>query len=549
MKILMKILVIFSVFLKVNFRGKLSSRRSAGKPAVKVKVLMIYPLFPKANFWSGHWALWFVGKKSAILSLALPMIAALLPATWQVTFWDMNVEPWWKRWMLKRQIKKADLVFLSAMEEQKESALEVIGLCNDTRVVAGGPLFFQAEPNEFPGVDHIFSGEAELTLPEFISAWEKYQALPEKDRKEDVFKSVYSSAKFCDLALLPPPRLELAKIHRYTIVPIELGRGCPHQCTFCSIHAIAGTKLRFKPWEKVKVELDNLRRVFKHGTVFIVNDNLLASPRYLEEFLDHLLPWQIENHFPFDFIFQSDIRMADHERLMKKMAACRFKKVFIGIESINDASLESCHKTQNVGRDLVADVKKIMKHGLEVMAGIIVGLDGDTPAIFKVLYEFLQKSGIIVAMVNVVLILRHTEDWIRMKAEGRLVDKPLEGILNYKPICMDPKELVDGFLWLQKQLFLPRNYFARVRNAIKNLEPTPARRPSLSELKAFAHSLWRIGIFSRYNWRYIRLLLTTFFAKFGLFASGVTWTIMLTHYRKVVALQRKAVTIARRRYA
>jgi len=507
-----------------------------------MNILLIYPVFPKANFWSGHWALWFVGKKAAIWSLALPTIAALLPKSWNVKLVDMNIE------RLKDQdIKKADLVFLSAMEEQQKSARETIARCKKfgKRILAGGPMFFEATPQEFPGVDHIFSGEAELTLPEFVRDWEKYLAAPKAERKEEMLKTVYSSAEFCDLELTPPPRLDLVKVHKYTITPLELGRGCPRQCTFCSVHAICGTKLRFNPWPKVKVELDNLLSAIGHGTIMIVNDNFIASKKYAKEFLVHLLQYQIDHNFPWDFIAQTEITLADDDELMMLMALCRFKKVFIGIESISNASLKSCHKTQNVGRDLVADVQKIMRHGLEVMAGIIVGLDGDTPAIFKALFEFLQKTGIVVAMVNVVLILRHTKDWERMREEGRLVEKPIQGILNYKPICMDPKKLVDGFLWLQQQLFLPRNYFARVRNALQNLEPSPARKPSASEFKAFAHSLWRIGVFSRYNWRYVKLLFSTFFAKIPLFSSSVGWTIMLSHYLKVVAIQRKAVTSAR----
>jgi radical SAM superfamily enzyme YgiQ (UPF0313 family) len=500
-----------------------------------VNILLVYPKFPENNFWSSAASLWFVRKKSAMWSLSLPTIAAMSPRSWNQELVDMNIEH-----LLDRQIKKADMVFISAMIVQEKSAREVIARCQKfgKRVVAGGALFFRVDPGDWPGVDHLFYGEAERTMPQFLA-----------DLEGGMLKKIYQPGEWTDMLKTPPPRLDLVKLFEYTIAPIQLSRGCPHNCNFCSVRVMCGTKMRFKSWEQIKVELDNLYAAGWRSTVMFVDDNLIGSLPELRKILPLLYRWQQDHGFPFDFMAQTTILLANHEDLMDLLVLCRFKKVFIGIETVNEASLAGCNKNQNVKvkNGLEGCVLTIMGKGLQVMAGFIVGFDQDEPTIFREIFNFIQKTGIVVGMLNVPIALPHTDFWEEMKNAKRLLKEPICDILNFFP-KMDVKVLLEGFRWLQNELYSPKNYFRRVRNMINNLKPTPSRKPSFTELKAFGHSLWRIGIFSRYNFRYDKLLIRTVSAKAGLFAEAVQSSIQFVHYRFITRKMSKTIRRSMKKY-
>src|SRR4030043_1386372 len=129
-----------------------------------MKILLVYPRYPD-TFWSFRHALKFVSKKANFPPLGILTVAAMLPGEWEKRLVDLNVKS-----LSDENIRWADYVFISAMVVQKESAQEVIARCNKlkTKVVAGGPLFTTGY-EEFEGVDHFVLGEAESTLPVFLS--------------------------------------------------------------------------------------------------------------------------------------------------------------------------------------------------------------------------------------------------------------------------------------------------------------------------------------------------------------------------------------------
>jgi radical SAM superfamily enzyme YgiQ (UPF0313 family) len=498
-------------------------------PKVMMKILLVYPVCPKNNFWSSAGSMPFVpGKKAAMAPLGLQVVAGLLPSEWELKLIDLNIEE-----LTKEDIDWADMVMISAMIEQEKSAREVVARCKarGKKVVAGGTLFFNARPEDFSGVDCIFSGEAELTMPLFLA-----------DLRNGELKRVYQSIVRPDLSKmqLPMPRLDLIKMDKYTIMPIQFSRGCPYRCKFCSVSVIFGTKMRFEKISRFIAKVQAYYDAGFRGTLMIVDDNFIGLPAMAEELLDALYEWQKAHDFPFDWIVQTTVLLADHDRLMNKMALARVKKTFIGIESINDESLALCNKKQNVGRDLVADVKKILRFGIQVMAGIIVGLDGDKPNIFQKMYEFLQTAGITVAMVNLPIFLPHTELRAEMERTKRLIGDPANDPtsfgLYYRP-TMDARTLVEGFRWLQEKLFEKKSYYRRVWQMINLLKPTCGRKISRLELKAFHLSLWRIAALS-HDWRYIRLLIQTAIIKIRLIPEVVQAAIMLVHYEGVVFYNR-----------
>lgn len=129
-----------------------------------MNILLVYPHSPD-TFWSFRHALKFIGKKAAFPPLGLLTVAALLPSSWEKRLVDLNVRP-----LADRDLAWADCVFVSAMVVQRDSVLEVLERCRrlGVRTVAGGPLFTSA-PADFPQVDHLVLGEAEVTLPPFLA--------------------------------------------------------------------------------------------------------------------------------------------------------------------------------------------------------------------------------------------------------------------------------------------------------------------------------------------------------------------------------------------
>ena len=370
-----------------------------------MKVLLLYPEFPD-TFWSFKHALKFIRKRASVPPLGLLTVAAMLPPSWEKRLVDLNV-----RKLTDKHLRWADLVFISAMIVQRESVKALIARCRAAgkTIVAGGPLF-TSEYSQFPGVDHFVLNEAEVTLPEFL-----------RDLEQGCARRVYAPAEFPDIRQTPAPLWELAELRRYASMCIQYSRGCPFDCEFCDVTVRFGHRPRTKTAAQIIAELDSLHRLGWRGPVFFVDDNLIGNKRALKtELLPALIDWQ-EGRRGVPLYTEASINLADDEELMHLMAEAGFDMVFIGIETPDESSLAECNKRQNQHRDLVADVKRIQRAGLQVQGGFIVGFDSDTPTIFHRQIEFIQKSGIVTAMVGLLNALPDTKLYARLKREGRLL--------------------------------------------------------------------------------------------------------------------------------
>jgi radical SAM superfamily enzyme YgiQ (UPF0313 family) len=486
-----------------------------------MNVLLLYPEFPD-TFWSMKHALKFVRKRASLPPLGLLTVAAMLPADWRLRLVDVNVRP-----LQARDLAWADLVFVSAMIAQRASARALLARCRAAgkTIVAGGPLF-GPELEQFPEVDHFVLNEAEVTLSPFLA-----------DLARGAARRVYASAEFPDVRLTPAPRWELADLGRYASMSIQFSRGCPYDCDFCDITAMFGHRPRIKTPGQIVAELDGLYRLGWRQRVFFVDDNFIGNKRYLKEtLLPALIAWRRERP-GIGFFTEASINLADDERLMRMMVEAGFETVFIGIETPDDAGLKECDKAQNRGRDLVADVKRIQRAGLEVQGGFIVGFDSDTPAVFQHQVEFIQKSGIVTAMVGVLNALPRTRLYERMKREGRLTGRTsgdnMDGTTNFLP-RMSVETLSEGYRNLVRRLYAPRDYYRRVRTFLREYRP-PRSRPRLrwSDLRAVLYANVRLGIVGRERFQYWRLMLWTFFRRPALMQTAVTLAIYGHHFRKI----------------
>jgi len=489
-----------------------------------VKILLVYPQYPD-TFWSFKHALKFVSKKAAFPPLGLLTVAAMLPGEWEKKLVDMNVNK-----LTDGDIKWADYVFISAMVVQRDSVKEVITRCKklDTKIVGGGPLFTTGY-EEFDGVDHFVLGEAEVTLLPFL-----------EDMKEGCARHIYTSNERPDISKTPIPLWSLINMKDYSSMNVQYSRGCPFNCEFCDIIILNGHKPRTKGKDQMLAELGALYHLGWRSGVFIVDDNFIGNKKKLKsEILPAIIEWRKGNRCPVALSTEASINLADDEELMRLMVDAGFSTVFVGIETPNEESLAECAKYQNQNRDLVASVKKIQNHGLEVQGGFIVGFDSDPLSIFKNQIDFIQKSGIVTAMVGLLNAPPGTRLYQRLRQENRLL-KAFTGnntdcSLNFIP-KMNYETLINGYKHILDTIYSPKHYYERIETFLGEYKPRGKIAGTVQSyrIKAFLMSIWFLGIREKGRRYYWKLFISTLLRSPQKFSLSISLAVYGYHFRKVV---------------
>jgi radical SAM superfamily enzyme YgiQ (UPF0313 family) len=489
-----------------------------------MNILLLYPEFPD-TFWSFKHALNFVHKRASSPPLGLLTVAAMLSPDWSKRLVDLNVQK-----LTNKDLLWADMVFISAMVVQRDAAQALIERCKAAGlpVVAGGPLFTQEHEN-FPLVDYFVLNEAELTLPPFLA-----------DLEQGAAQRVYATDQFADLSQTPIPLWELLNLKAYDSMSLQFSRGCPFNCDFCNITALLGHRPRTKSAAQIIAELEALHARGWRRNVFFVDDNFIGNKKVLKaEILPALIEWR-RKHPSSSFITEASINLADDPELTAMMAEAGFHSVFVGIETPDDASLQECNKSQNRGRDLVESVRRLQRAGLQVMGGFIVGFDSDTPSIFQNQIDFIQKSGIVTAMVGLLQAPYGTQLYQRMLGEGRLKagisGDNADGSTNIIP-KMDASVLQEGYRWMMEKLYSPEIFYARVKTFLK--EYRPAQTPvhiDLQEALALFRSIYQLGIKGVEKVQYWKLFLWTLFRCPKKFPLAIALSIYGFHFRTVYQL-------------
>ena len=490
-----------------------------------MKILLIYPEYP-ATFWSFKYALGFIRKRAALPPLGLLTIGAMMPEEWPKKLVDLNVTE-----LTDKDLAWADYAFISGMVVQRDSARAIIARCKeaDLKVIAGGPLF-TSEYDQFQDVAHFVLNEAEKTLPPFLS-----------DLENGCARHIYKTSEFCDIRRTPAPLWDLIDLKHYASMSIQFSRGCPFNCDFCNITTLFGHRPRMKTADQVIAELDGLYDQKWRGPVFFVDDNFIGNKGYLK---DHLLPaliqWQ-KGKKEISLSTEASVNLADDPALMEMMVQAGFDTVFIGIETPDEGSLTECNKQQNKNRDLLESVKRMQRSGLQVTGGFIVGFDNDTPSIFQRQIDFIQKSGIVTAMVGLLNAPAGTRLYERMGEEGRLLDAVsgdnADGTTNILP-RMGIDALREGYGSLMRHIYSPEHYYARAMTFLREYKRPTVRTPlDFQRLMAVLRSSIRLGIFGKERFQYWKILSWTLFRRPQFLALAVTLAIYGHHFRKICELK------------
>ncbi|GMQ81548.1 MAG: B12-binding domain-containing radical SAM protein [Rhodothermia bacterium] len=502
----------------MGFRRWSDGRRHA------MNALLIYPEFPD-TFWSFKHALKFIRKKAAMPPLGLLTVAAMMPSEWNKRLVDTNIQS-----LEADDLIWADYAFISAMIVQQESTRRMIARCKDAgvTVVAGGPLF-TLEHGLYSHVDHFVLNEAEITFPLFLA-----------DLRANRPKHVYSTSEFADTETTPAPLWDLVDWKQYASMSVQFSRGCPFDCDFCNVTALLGHRPRIKTAEQILTELDGLYDLGWRGSVFFVDDNLIGNKRYLKNtLLPALIEWR-KNKKGFAFNTEASMNIADDADLLKLMVQAGFDSVFVGIETPSVEGLAECGKLQNVKRNLLADVKKLHRAGIQVQGGFIVGFDSDTTAIFQQQIDFIQQSSVVTAMVGMLQAIPGTQLYERMKNAGRLLMQSsgdnADGKTNLVP-KMGLEQLNAGYKAIMSHIYAPSPYYERVRSFLREYNPPRIKAPIRKErLMAFVRSMYRLGVFGKERLHYWKLIVWTVAHRPRSLPLAVTLAIYGFHFRKVSEL-------------
>jgi radical SAM superfamily enzyme YgiQ (UPF0313 family) len=461
--------------------------RTPHTPVNHRRILCVSPQYAP-SFGTFQYSYRFFGRRvSAFMPpQGLLVIASYLPESWDVRFVDENAAP-----AGPQEFGWADAVFVSGMHVQRPYIQDVIARAHAAGkpVVLGGPSVSGC-PEFYPEADVLHVGELGDATDGVIAWIDDHRGRPPRQLRFETVERV-------PLAQFPTPAYHLIAIRRYFIANIQFSSGCPYSCEFCDIPALYGRNPRLKTPAQVLAELDHIA-AGGATAVYFVDDNFIANPKAALELLPHLVEWQKRNQYPLRFACEATLNIAKSERALALMRDAGFVTVFCGIETPEPKALRFMSKDQNLRMPILEAVSRINAYGLEVVSGIIVGLDTDTLETADHIIEFIQASQIPVLTINILYALPKTPLWRRLEAEGRLLP---DGNRESNVAFNLPYETVME-IWLRciTAAYDPAAVYERFAH---NMETTYANRPQYPhspQRASWRNTLLGFGILARLFW-------------------------------------------------
>jgi hopanoid C-2 methylase len=468
------------------------------------RILCVFPRYTK-SFGTFENSYSLIDGVSALMPpQGLLLIAAYLPEEWSVRFVDENIQR-----ALPEDFEWADAVFVSGMHIQRQQMNDICRRAHtyNKPAAVGGPSV-SACPDYYPDFDYLHVGELGDATDQLIARIARDPSRPKS-------QVILTTEDRLDMTLFPIPAYEMVDCSKYLLGNIQYSSGCPYQCEFCDIPGLYGRNPRLKTPEQIVAELDRLLECGARGSIYFVDDNFIGNRKAALDLLPHLVEWQKRNGFAIQLACEATLNIAKRPEILSLMREAYFTTIFVGIETPDPTALKAMHKDHNMMVPILEGVRTIGSYGMEVVSGIILGLDTDTPETGQFLMQFIEQSQIPLLTLNLVQALPKTPLWDRLESEGRLIhdegrDSNVDFLMPYDQVVAMWKDCVARAY--QPEAVLAR-YDYQIRNSFVNrLKPPPTpQRASKANIKRglimLRNIIWRIGVRGDYKWAFWKFAL------------------------------------------
>ena len=457
------------------------------RPANVRRILCVFPAYTKAFATFDH-AFPLMGPVKAFMPpQGILLIAALVPWEWQVRFVDENIRP-----VVESELAWADAVLVSGMHIQRRQILDLARRAHrEGKVIALGGPSVSAAPENYAEIDLLHCGEVGDATLELFRRLDETTARPER-------QIVYRTVDRLPMTEFPTPAYRLIDIRQYLLACVQYSSGCPFTCEFCDIPALYGRNPRLKRPQQILTELDELT---DGGTpsIYFVDDNFIANPRAALDLLPHLVEWQRRRDYSVRLSCELTLNVAEHPEILELMREAFMTNVFAGVETPEPDALRAMRKTQNLRTPILQAVDTISSYGIEVAAGIILGLDTDTPETPDAILEFIEASQIPIVTPNLLVALPHTPLYERLQKSGRLNsgegrDSNIEYLQPYEDVVATWKRMI-------REAYAPQKVYARYATQARKTYPHRKRPARPLDQLTWANVRRMIEVFSRIAWR------------------------------------------------
>jgi len=410
-----------------------------------------------------------VPKRPMLRFSILPIltVAAATPARHSIQICDENVQP-------IDFDADVDVVGVSIMTATANRGREIARRFRrrGKTVVAGGfhaTLYTDEVLEDF---DAIVAGDAEGVWADLLT-----------DVENGRLKKLYRNRQPIDMSKITPPRRDLLKEtgdYYATTNAVQIGRGCIHGCRYCSITAFHNRTYRRRPVDKVIEELRQISR-----DIIFVDDNIISEPDYAKNLFRAMAPLNKR------WVSQASLDIADDPELVELASRSGCRGLFVGIETLNRKNLVSVNKAFNSIQRYRERFSMLYRHGIGVIAGIIVGMDNDGIHVFEDTLKFLDETGIQAIQVNIMTPLPGTPLYEHYKKTGRILDRNFDHYdfrhCVFQPRRMSRRQLQDGADWLYSRFYRLDRILIRTLRTLFEVGPVTA------------YLTWRLNTTYRYD--------------------------------------------------
>jgi radical SAM superfamily enzyme YgiQ (UPF0313 family) len=476
-----------------KFKGSLM--RAVGIETVR-RILCVFPRYT-SSFGTFEYAYPLTdGVQAFMPPQGLLVIAAYLPENWQVRFIDENI-----RAASAADFEWAEAVFVSGMHIQRQQMNDICRRAHafDLAVAIGGPSVSSC-PDYYPSFDYLHVGELGDATNDLIARLARDPSRPEQ-------QVVLKTTDRLDMTSFPLPAYELAELKSYFLGSIQYSSGCPYQCEFCDIPGLYGRNPRLKSPQQITAELDKLLECGIRGSVYFVDDNFIGNRKAALDLLPHLVEWQKKTGFVLRFSCEATLNIAKRPEILAGMREAFFSTIFCGIETPDPVALKAMHKDHNMMVPIMEAIKTLNNFGMEVVSGIILGLDTDKPETGAALLEFIDASQIPLLTINLLQALPNTPLWDRLKRENRLIED--EGRESNVDFHLPYEDVVKTWRACMGSAYQPAKLLERYEYQIRETYSNWAKRPRTPQQKSWSNIklglimlrniFWKVGILGDYK--------------------------------------------------